>query len=95
MTKFPSASVHKPTHVTASCPLTIDIAAAIERQRCNRALSNVLGIGRRGKGGRLARVGHAPFLANATRGKGIVSHLRGGGLHHFGARKKGGMLARR
>lgn len=38
--------------VTASCPLTIDIAAVIDRQRCNAL--EILGIGR--------RVGHAPFL---------------------------------
>lgn len=39
--------------LTASCPLAIDIAAAIDRQRCNAL--EILGIGR--------RLGHAPFLA--------------------------------
>lgn len=45
-------SVDEASPVTASCPLTIDIAAVIDRQRCNAL--EILGIGR--------RVGHAPFL---------------------------------
>lgn len=45
-------SVDEASPVTVSCPLTIDIAAVIDRQRCNAL--EILGIGR--------RVGHAPFL---------------------------------